>query len=528
MKWCTQVLEEYRKANDLIEVEEILYGDDVPDSTSSPSSSLSHKLPMDDFYFEEEVQGQGDHTGCISCIPGVLSSIVFSVDTDVFTPVSMLANRAGRKVYLGHENQVLVVGHNQFLAVTDDEQYTVPREVHLLQRLLGLPHIMELHALLTLNQSEYFAYLTPYYRGVNAVNAINGNLYLISKFMTQLMCAVKDMHERGVAHRDLCFDNVVWDPITEHLTVIDFDLAAPIRSEGYYARTGRDDFDAPEKTKAMDYFGSKNWNAENPTVPSYTEVVDEYACGVMMWMLLNETTDSPSPRTIKTWYQKIQRKKKDKSLPEIHFTMGLLATLPENRTTAAAALVHPFLTDTEPNETYLNYKQTLEALYRSVKDKKVEKDPEEEENPELLDGDEEENPELLDDDEDDEENPELLDDDEDDEDNPELLDDEEDPELLDDDDDESSDEDDPDTLFDDGEDDEDGGSLVIEEVDRSEVDQSEVERNEQPEPQPQQREPEQTDQNKDGPQEQQTNTDAPSATTDAPSDTAFSDLLCNE
>jgi serine/threonine protein kinase len=515
MKWCTQVLEEYRKANDLIEVEEILYGDDVPDSTSSPSSSLSHKLPLDDFYFEEEVQGQGDHTGCISCIPGVLSSIVFSVDTDVFTPISMLANRAGRKVYLGHENQVLVVGHNQFLAVTDDEQYTVPREVQLLQRLLGLPHIMELHAFLTLNQSEYFAYLTPYYRGVNAVNAINGNLYLISKFMTQLMCAVKDMHERGVVHRDLCFDNVVWDPITEHLTVIDFDLAAPIRSEGYYARTGRDDFDAPEKTKAMDYFASKNWNAENPTVVSYTEVVDEYACGVMMWMLLNETTDSPSPRTIKTWYQKIQRKKKDKSLPEIHFTMGLLATLPENRTTAAAALVHPFLTDTEPNETYLNYKQTLEALYRSVK---VERDSEEDV-PGLL-GDEdpkddEEDPE------DDEEDPELLDDDDDDEENPE--DDDENPELLDDDDDESSDEDDcidPDTLFDDGEDDEEDGSLVIEEVECNEVDQSEVEQSEV--------EPEQTEQNKDEPQDQQTNTDAPSATTDTPSTTAFSDLLCNE
>jgi serine/threonine protein kinase len=428
-----------------------------------------------------------------------LSSIVFSVDTDVFTPVSMLANRAGRKVYLGHENQVLVVGHNQFLAVTYDEQYTVPREVQLLQRLLGLPHIMELHALLTLNQSEYFAYLTPYYRGVNAVNAINGNLYLISKFMTQLMCAVKDMHERGVAHRDLCFDNVVWDPITEHLTVIDFDLAAPIRSEGYYARTGRDDFDAPEKTKAMDYFGSKNWNAENPTVPSYTEVVDEYACGVMMWMLLNETTDSPSPRTIKTWYQKIQRKKKDKSLPEIHFTMGLLATLPENRTTAAAALVHPFLTDTEPNETYLNYKQTLEALYRSIKDKKVEKDPEEEEDvPGLLDDDEDDPDDDEEDPEDDD--PKLLDDDDDDE-NPELLDDE-------DDDDESSDEDDPDTLYDDED-----GSLVIEEVECNEVDQSEVE--------PEQRESEQTDQNKDEPQEQQTNTDAPSAT-------AFSDLLCNE
>jgi serine/threonine protein kinase len=38
----------------------------------------------------------------------------------------------------------------------------------------------------------------------------------------QLICSIGYMHERGYAHRDLKLDNILMDPVTKKIKLIDF------------------------------------------------------------------------------------------------------------------------------------------------------------------------------------------------------------------------------------------------------------------------------------------------------------------
>jgi serine/threonine protein kinase len=402
--WSQDVIGLYEDSERLVvEVEDIIEGVDIPERTEGKHENeeeeeeeenesitiLSHHV--DEYIYDEDVPGDG-HEFCLKSIPSEVSSLVYVVANHEhsFVPTMMLSNRPGRKVYVGRNELVLVTGHNQHLAMTQDNQFLIAREIQILRDLIGVDHVMQIKQAIMFDNPEYFGFITPYYRGVNATKAIQGNLYLISKFMKQLLGAVADIHERGIVHRDLCFENVVWNPLREELTIIDFDLAVPLRKEGYYIRAGRENYDAPEKTKAMDYFGNRvEWNSESPKVPPYNELVDEYACGIMLWMLLSESTDAPSHADIKKWYQKVQRKKLDKKDPEIHFTMGLLATLPSNRTSARNALNHPFLTDTEPDKAYIDFRAEMDEFVHEQ-----EEEEEEEEEEDTADDEDDEDPEC--------------------------------------------------------------------------------------------------------------------------------------
>jgi len=308
---------------------------------------------------------QNTHEMCVNWVPGPMSQQIFQLSS-IFQPQKILINKGTRKLYIGtlKENGstvICTISSNDLLQTKGEAVYQseFPREIKVFRSIMGGPHLLPLLHYLPLDNYRFYGFITPFIQSADLIRSANGNRYLISKVMKQLLEGVAHMHERQVIHRDLCRDNLLWDPIKEELTIIDFDLAVYKKARGCYRHAGRPNYDAPEKVKAINYYESKKWNPQKPKVPGYHEKVDEYAAGVIMWMLLMISA-SPDSDTLRKWYRRTQRSRKDKSISELNLVMKLLSPDPANRITAAEALQHPFLTETQPDQPYLDFRTQLE------------------------------------------------------------------------------------------------------------------------------------------------------------------------
>jgi serine/threonine protein kinase len=325
----------------------------------------------DDDDNDDESQASSDsddrntHEMCVNWVPGPMSQQVFQLSS-LFQPERILINKGTRKLYIGTlkdsgSSVICTISSNDLLQTKGKEVYKseFPREIKVFRSIMGGPHLLPLLHYLPLDNYRFYGFITPFIQSTDLVKSVNGNRYLVSKVMKQLLEGIAHMHERQVIHRDLCRDNVLWDPIKEELTIIDFDLAVYKKARGCYRHAGRPNYDAPEKVKAINYYESKKWNPKKPKVPGYHEKVDEYAAGVIMWMLLMISA-SPDSDTLRKWYRRTQRSRKDKSISELNLVMKLLSPDPANRITAVEALQHPFLTETQPDQPYQDFRTQLE------------------------------------------------------------------------------------------------------------------------------------------------------------------------
>ena len=156
----------------------------------------------------------------------------------------------------------------------------------------------------------------------------------------QLLSAVKYMHDHGVVHRDLKFENIMWESDHENseIKVIDFGLSRKFK-EG-------------ERDVMKEGVGTIYTMAPQVLQGIYTSQADLWSCGVIIYMLLTSHRPFQSKRR-KVLVDKIMRAKYDLSenrwsgLSDESKMMvtKLIEIDPRERLTATTALQHIWLSE---------------------------------------------------------------------------------------------------------------------------------------------------------------------------------------
>ena len=96
-------------------------------------------------------------------------------------------------------------------------------------------------------------------------------------FFQQISSAVMFLHSKQIAHRDLSLSNILLDPSHQILKIADFGLSK------HYCRGDDED----ERSRMVTACGSPYYAApEIVSQTSYTELVDVWSCGVILYVLL--------------------------------------------------------------------------------------------------------------------------------------------------------------------------------------------------------------------------------------------------
>lgn len=322
------------------------------DSDDSSDSNSSASDTSDDESCTREVLEAFHERDCL-LYPSDVDQLVYRT-LDKYELVKFLLNKIGRKVYVMRSKTdpkelVAVTCHKDCLPKLQKDH--VPREVQILQRLKGAPHLSQLKEW-ALVEEDMFVTVVPYYKSFDIRATVAPSLYLVSNFMKQLLQAIEAMHERKVVHRDVAVDNITWDPIDEQLHLIDFDCAAFDRPEGFYAYVGRDDYYAPEMEEATARISSA-------TMP-YDKRVDIYAAGVILYMLLTNSRSPPSRKVLRKYLKKIRKRESHKKYPYMNLMESMLRYDRNQRIKLQDALKHPFICETKPDEPYQKMRKDLD------------------------------------------------------------------------------------------------------------------------------------------------------------------------
>jgi len=357
--WQSGPDEEDKHSDDESEVDEKHQGghDDDNSSSSSTDGSDSCSSGKEDTVsissFEEEaIDAIYERDRLL--YPRDEDQLVFRV-LDRYEPMQMLLNKVGRKVFVMRaraepKELVVVTCHKDYLP--ELQKQNVPREIRILQRLKGAAHISQLKEWAFV-APDLFVSVVPFYHSFELRKAIVPScLYLVAKFMTQLLTAIQVMHERKVVHRDVAVDNITWDPVTEQLRLIDFDCATFDRPAGFTANVGRDDYYAPEMAKAVDRL--------SPHAEPYDKRVDVYAAGVVFFMVLTNNKHPPSHGALRKYLKGIRKRKNHKKYPHMNLLESMLRYDRDDRISLDDALKHAFLTETAPDEAYQKLRSKID------------------------------------------------------------------------------------------------------------------------------------------------------------------------
>jgi len=298
--------------------------------------------------------------------PGKMDRIIFRFCED-FVIQKCLMNKHDRKVYtaLRKSDQfqcVIIVADDNVSRLREED---VPREVRLMSRIRNHPNLASILGWCSIDKKKY-CILMPYYANCDMIMGIQGNMFLIHKFMKSALEGLNHLHKQNVVHRDLAKDNILWDPLKEQSVIIDFDTSAPMRPK-YYRDVGRDKYDAPEKTEVIE-MRKKMWDEERRKPVGkqknkfYTSKADIYSLGVVFWMLLKNKKHSPDPPFLKKWVRKVIQRNKHKKYAELDLLVKMLMFDPKSRISVESALKHSFIVDTPPMD--MKYKEMRKYLLK--------------------------------------------------------------------------------------------------------------------------------------------------------------------
>lgn len=361
----------------------------VEDEEASETESIvdhDAEIERSDKLFMDEPGHGGHHEDCAEdddeeedledfyMWPKTMDSIAYQL-ADELHLVRFLMNKPERKVYFARRKSddlpvVVIVGQEFDPRLRDSSG--IPREVRIMRHLKGQQNIAEILGWCRAT-NKHFVIVLRHYNSADMIDASAGNLFIISKIMESIFLGVKQMHDNKVVHRDIAKSNILWNPLTDTATIIDFDNAAFYRPTGYYRNVGRDKYDSPEKTEMLEireklkekmYADDKKKisHKNRKHMRAYTEKAEMYSLGVILWMLLNEKHHSPSPYKLKTWVTKMKERNKHKKYTELDLLVKLLNFDPDLRITVDDALEHPFIKnrpDDEPDQDYLHMKAYL-------------------------------------------------------------------------------------------------------------------------------------------------------------------------
>lgn len=294
--------------------------------------------------------------------PSILDETIYRFSHD-FLITGCLQNRVHRKVYTAvrkYDKRKVVI-----ITVSDTvlklHHHGVPREVRILKALRNQPGVSKLLGWCRVDKYRY-ALLFDYVHHCSMVSTCQGNSVLARKMVKSVLEALQVLHDHKVVHRDIAKENILWDPLSESCTIIDFESAAFSRPQGFYRDVGRDRYDAPEKTLLL----AKRKKRGQSSKPGYNEKADIYSVGVLFWMLISDKTKEPSVDRLRTWAKKSRRRRKHDKHPEVDLLLKLLCENPSRRLNVHEALAHPYFTEArdEPEHvrSYTEMREYLEKM----------------------------------------------------------------------------------------------------------------------------------------------------------------------
>jgi len=199
-------------------------------------------------------------------------------------------------------------------------------------------------------------------------NCSGGDLYTrgpysekaAAKIVGKLLSAIVHMHEHGCTHRDLKYENVMFESKAKdaEIKLIDFGLANKAK---------------PGDTLMTAGVGTIYTIAPEVLIGSYTSQVDLWSIGVMAFMLLSSTKPFHEKRRSKM-VVKIKRgdyifysnRWGELSQESKEFVKSLIVVDPEKRLNAVDALKHNWLNEEFPLENRIPDKVFLESVGESI------------------------------------------------------------------------------------------------------------------------------------------------------------------
>mmetsp|Transcript_112896 Transcript_112896/g.324476 ORF Transcript_112896/g.324476 Transcript_112896/m.324476 type:complete len:394 (+) Transcript_112896:200-1381(+) len=179
---------------------------------------------------------------------------------------------------------------------------------------------------------------------------------VLREVMSQVLEAVKALHEQGIVHRDISLENVVVTA-TGSVRIIDFGQAMLVH-DPFDENTEEMVQPSPAGSPGKRMYRAPELTAE-PALPYYGKKVDMFAVGVMLFALAFGMYPAPEvyaedPQASRCRCLRASLKKQgvlDRAAPEVvDLLEQLLAPLPAARPTAAEALVHPWITGTKSQD----------------------------------------------------------------------------------------------------------------------------------------------------------------------------------
>lgn len=312
---------------------------------------------------EEELVEAPDYDDPDRDYPSILDETIYRFSHD-FLITGCLQNRVHRKVYTAvrkyDKRKVVIITVSDM--VLGLHHHGVPREVRILKALRKQPYVSKLLGWCRVDRYRY-ALLFDYINHCSMVSTSDGNSVLVRKMVKSVLEAVKVLHTQHIVHRDIAKENILWDPLSETSTIIDFESAAFSRPRGFYRDVGRDRYDAPEKTHLL----AKRKKRGRSSGPGYNEKADIYAVGVLFWMLISNKTKEPAVDRLRTWAKTARRRRKHTKHPEIDLLLKLVCENPARRLNVHEALAHPYFTEVqddteEATRRYTEMKEYLEKM----------------------------------------------------------------------------------------------------------------------------------------------------------------------
>lgn len=283
----------------------------------------------------------------------------FTEDYDI---LSILHNATHRKIYLVYEK---ATEKKRIISICRDDpciqrhpETKEPREVYILRKLLGVSNVCQLLGWTSLG-TPYYAILTPFYTSIHTlyqyVSLLTDEVqsYFIASIMKRLSKVLMEVHAQGVTHRDICFENICYDPVLNELVLIDFGASCLIH-EHIFRNIGRNSYHAPEIRKTIDTrdrlmkilesnpkrkkLYKRNVIRQDSKVNySYNESVDVWAMGILLFSLMYNEGDEVSANKVKQKMKELIRTRAFRNNNLVYMLCGLLKENPDERFTAAKA-----------------------------------------------------------------------------------------------------------------------------------------------------------------------------------------------
>jgi casein kinase II subunit alpha len=124
----------------------------------------------------------------------------------------------------------------------------VKREIKILQDLRGSPNIVQLKTIARMEEADKNVLVFDYIHE-KSFREYARDLpdHLVRWYMYQLLIAVQACHEKGIMHRDIKTHNIIINPETRELRLIDFGLAEYyVPKRKYKVRVASRPFKPPE------------------------------------------------------------------------------------------------------------------------------------------------------------------------------------------------------------------------------------------------------------------------------------------